>query len=328
MPHISVIIPVFNAEKTIQETIESVLNQTFSNFELIVINDGSTDSTLDIIASIQDPRIKIFSYPNSGPNHSRNRGISHASGEYVSFLDADDLWTPNKLNDQLKALQDNPQAAFAYSWTDSIDESGQFFRVGGHRIVNGDVFTQLVLNDFIESGSNPLIRRQALIEVGGFDESLPAAQDWDMWLRLAAHYHFVVVPSVQILYRVQANSWSCNVTRMEAASLRVIEKAYAHAPDSIQYLKRITIGNRYKYLTFKALDGYPVWHRGLTALRFLGNAVRNDPVLLKHKRIMGKVLLKIAVVSLFPPQLAKKVLSSNNKYLEIFDLFKYIQIEP
>src|SRR3712207_3352824 len=114
MPLISVIIPVYNGEKTIQETIESVLNQTFPSFELIVINDGSHDSTLDIVSSIKDPRIKVFSYPNAGLSASRNRGISVACGEYVSFIDADDLWTPDKLEAQYKALQANPQAAVAY----------------------------------------------------------------------------------------------------------------------------------------------------------------------------------------------------------------------
>jgi glycosyltransferase involved in cell wall biosynthesis len=117
MPLISVIIPVYNGEKTIKETIEAVLNQTFSDFELIVINDGSQDSTLDIVSSIQEARIKVFSYPNAGQAISRNRGLSHACGEFIAFLDADDLWTPDKLEAQLKALQANPQAGVAYSWT-------------------------------------------------------------------------------------------------------------------------------------------------------------------------------------------------------------------
>ncbi|HBL15031.1 MAG TPA: glycosyl transferase family A, partial [Cyanobacteria bacterium UBA11162] len=110
-------------EKTIKETIESILNQTFVDFELIVINDGSTDSTVDIVTSIQDSRLQVFSYPNAGLAASRNRGIDRATGKYISFIDADDLWTPDKLERQLKALEENPQAAVAYSWTDCIDES-------------------------------------------------------------------------------------------------------------------------------------------------------------------------------------------------------------
>jgi GT2 family glycosyltransferase len=99
-------------------------------------------------------------------------GISHACGRYISFIDADDLWTPDKLEAQLKALQDNPQAAVAYSWTKCIDELGQFSRRGSHISATGNVYGKLLLIDFIENGSNPLIRAHALIEVGGFDESL------------------------------------------------------------------------------------------------------------------------------------------------------------
>lgn len=113
MPTISVIIPVYNGQKTIKETIQSVLNQTFADWELIIVNDGSQDATLEIINSINDYRIKVFSYSNAGVSSSRNRGIDQAQGEFISFLDADDLWTPDKLKEQLKALQENPQAALA-----------------------------------------------------------------------------------------------------------------------------------------------------------------------------------------------------------------------
>jgi glycosyltransferase involved in cell wall biosynthesis len=327
MPRISAIIPVYNGEKTIRETIESVLNQTFSDFEVIVIDDGSTDSTLEIISSLKDSRIKVFTYPNSGQPESRNRGLSHASGEYISFLDADDLWTPDKLEAQYKALQDNPKAAVAYSWTDSIDASGKFFRRGGYRTENGDVYTKLLLNDFIESGSNPLILKQALIEVGGCDKSLTNAHDWDMWLRLAARYHFVVVPKVQILYRVSYNSMSFNVLGQERSSLQVIEQAYAQAPESVQHLKRISLANRYKYLTFKALDGYPTREKGLMALRLFWNAVRNDPVMLR-RRISLKVAFKIATVSLLPSPITYQLQTKMKKYFDIFTLFRYIQIDP
>src|SRR4028118_1589922 len=160
MPLISVIIPVYNGEKTIRETIESILNQTFTDFELIVINDGSQDATLEIVECIQDSRLKVFSYPNAGQAASRNQGISHACGRYISFIDADDLWAPDKLEAQLKALQANPQAAVAYSWTKCIDELGQFSRRGSHISATGNVYGKLLLIDFIENGSNPLIRAE------------------------------------------------------------------------------------------------------------------------------------------------------------------------
>jgi glycosyltransferase involved in cell wall biosynthesis len=326
-PIISVIIPVYNGEKTIKQTIESVLNQTFSNFELIVVNDGSQDSTLKIVSNIQDPRIKIFSYSNAGLSATRNRGISLASGEYISFIDADDVWTRDKLQAQLEALQENPYAAVAYSWTDHIDESGKFFRAGPHFTFIGDVYARLLLIDFIGNGSNPLIRAQAFVEVGRFDESLPAVEDWDMWLRLAARYHFVVVPSPQVLYRIFVNSMSFNVRGMEKSSLRVIERAVAHAPESVAHLKKFSLGNRYKYLTWKALDGTPERRRALTALRFLWHTVSNDPSLL-HRRIIWKVLLKIVIAVLLPSQSALVLLKKMGRLSDLDTLFLHTQIEP
>ena len=254
MVKISVIIPAYNCEKTIKTTIESVLNQSFTDFELIVINDGSQDSTLNIVSEIQDSRIKVFSFENAGGNVSRNRGLHHALGNFVSFLDADDIWTPDKLVSQLQALQDNPDAKVAYSWTDYIDENGAFLVTGTHTNVNGDVYEKLLVNNFLENGSNPLIDKEALIELGGFDESLIAAQDWDMWLRLAYKFNFVCVPSVQILYRISANSLSSHLPKQETACLLVMNRAYQARPSVGQQTRRMSLANLYKNLTCKALQ--------------------------------------------------------------------------
>lgn len=328
MPLVSVIIPVYNGEQTIRETIASVLNQTFSDLELIVINDGSQDSTLEIVSTIQDFRINVFSYPNTGLAASRNRGISHAAGEYISFIDADDLWAPEKLEAQLKALQANSQAAVAYSWSDCIDESSQFLRTGGHITINGDVYAKLLLVNFLENGSNPLIRRQAFDEVGGFDESLPAAQDWDMWLRLANRYHFVAVSSPQVLYRISANSMSANIFRFEKACLQVIERGFARAPESLQYLKKDSLANLYKYLTFRALEGDLSPKKGRVAVRFLISCVKNDPSMLKQRRILLKVLLKSMAMALLPPKQAQILLNKVKNVSNINALLMHFQLNP
>lgn len=327
MPLISVIVPVFNGEITIRDTIESVLNQTFSDFELITIDDGSQDSSLDIISQIPDSRIKVFSYSNAGLAASRNRGLAQASGEYISFIDADDLWTQDKLEAQLNALLANPQAGVAYSWTDYIDESSQFLRRGSHISVNGDVLEALLLVNLLENCSNPLIRREAINSVGNFDESLPAAQDWDMWLRLAARYHFIVVRSPQIVYRVSSSSMSANVFRLEAATLQVFEKAYNQAPESLQHLKRYSLANLYKYLTFKALEGSPKQQRGAIAARFFWNAIKNDPSLARHPRVMLKSLLKISTVALLPPQHSEPFLTKFKNFADINGLLNYIRAD-
>lgn len=328
MPLISVIIPAYNSEKTIQETIESVLKQTFTDFELIVVNDGSTDATLEIINSIKDPRIQVLTYPNAGVAVSRNRGISHSTGEFISFLDADDLWTADKLEAQLKALQENPKAAVAYSWLDSIDESGNFLRPGTRITENGNIYDKLFLTPFVSSGSNGLIRRQPLIEIGGFDESLAASQDYDLYLRLAARYDFVCVPSVQILYRILSGSMSTNISRLEATSLLVRERAFKESPQPLAHeLKRYSIGNFYKDFTFKLLNMPAKRERGLQAARLFWNAVKYDPELLR-RRIFWKILLRIVIIIILPSQQAEILLSKMKKVSDISNLFIFMRWKP
>jgi len=163
-----------------------------------------------------------------------------------------------------------------------------------------------------------------LTEVGGFDASVTPAEDWDMWLRLAAHYEFVAVPSSQILYRISPNSASFNVWKMEASSLKVIEKAFAQAPESLQYLKRKSLGNRYKYLTYKSIEGYPERKKGLTAVRFLWQMVINDPSILRAK-VMWKVLFRIAAIVLLPSQLAQTIMTKFKTTFNTTTLLGYME---
>ena len=229
---------------------------------------------------------------NAGLSASRNRGIHKASGEYISFLDADDIWTKDKLADQLKVLQANPNASIAYSWTDYIDSGGNFLQAGTHLSFNGNVLKQLLVINAIESGSNVLVKKAAFDQVGLFDETLKAAEDWDMWLRLAQDYEFVCTNQIHVLYR-RINSMSANVVRQETECLKVIERAYKHAPQSVQHLKQHSLANLYKYLTFKALEGAPGRQKGFESARCLLNAIRNKPSLLKQSRVLISISAKI-----------------------------------
>ena len=219
---ISVIIPAYNAERTILETIASVQQQTFLDFELIVIDDGSTDQTLKLVHSFADERIKTFSYKNAGVSVARNRGIAHATGEFIAFLDADDLWTPDKLELQLATLQQRPEAGVVYSWTCNLDEEGGAFHPGESVFFEGDVYANLLVINFLANGSNPLIRRQAIESVGEFDPTLTYGEDWEFYLRLAARWSFVVVSKPQILYRQSAGAMSSKVEVMEKYYLLVL----------------------------------------------------------------------------------------------------------
>lgn len=308
MPVISVVIPVYNGEKTIKKTINSVLKQTFTDFEIIVINANSQDQTLKIINEIKDYRIKIFTYPKANAAKNRNHGINHASGEFITFLDADDLWTIDKLEKQYKALKENPKAAVSYSWTDAIDEYDNYIRPCSHQNWTGDVYSKLLLDDFVGSGSNAMVRAQAFKEIGNFNDSLTNAQDTDMWVRLAAKYHFIAVPKVQILYRITDNSMSSNVLGLEKSNLLVAERAFKEAPQSLQHLKSYRIANIYKLLCYKALSMPPEKHNIKATAWFLWQAIKNDLSLLQ-KPVIYKGWLKLAVVTFLPPSWATFILN-------------------
>lgn len=249
MPKISVIIPAYNSANTILETIASVQQQTFTDFELIVINDGSTDNTLELLETIEDNRLKIFSYTNGGLPVARNRGIAHSKGEFISFIDADDLWSKDKLELQSEALLRNPKAGVAYSWTMVIDEKGESFFPGHLVSHQGDVSKQLLSNNFIASGSNVMLRRSVVESIGEFDPTLKSAEDWDYWLRIALRGNqFVVVPKAQIFYRQSSRAMSSKIEVMEKYNLMVIDRAYRIAPPELQYLKKESQAYVYLYM--------------------------------------------------------------------------------
>lgn len=306
-PIVSVVIPAYNAEKTILDTIESVQKQSFSDFEVIVINDGSTDKTLDLVNAIDDSRIKVFSYENGGLSVARNRGISHAQGEFITFLDADDLWTVDKLELQVKALNENPKAGVAYSWTLIIKENSQQLYPGVSASFEGNVHRHLLIGNFIASGSNVMMRRQVVEQVGEFDPSLKSSEDWDYWLRVAPKFSFVVVPKPQILYRQSSRTMSSNVERMEEHMLTVHERAFQVAPKNLRNLKSQSLCFIYRYLAKLYLTRVSGIQGLDNASRKLSKAVRLYPKTLLEKETQ-KLLLKVFLMKLLPLRLANLLL--------------------
>ncbi|MBN3878585.1 MULTISPECIES: glycosyltransferase family 2 protein [unclassified Nostoc] len=322
MPKISVIIPAYNAERTIAETIQSVQKQSFLDFELIVINDGSKDRTVEIVQSIKDERLQIFSYENGGLPVARNRGISHATGEFIAFLDADDLWTADKLERQLMALEQNPEAGVAYSWTCfmDVDEQGKplSFLPSPRYAFAGNVYEKLLVSDFIHNGSNTLIRRQTLESTGGFDPACPGCADWDYWLRLSTRWYFVVIPKHQILYRRTPGAMSSNIEKMKEDALIAMKKAYQAAPPELQYLKKYTIVNFHIYFA-----GLYLQHRSHSsgvrqAQQHIWSAIRLNPKVLLDKTTQ-KLVIKLLLKLILPTKVANYLLQLMKKPLTLSD---------
>ena len=316
-PTISVVIPAYNAERTILTTIESVQKQTFSNLEIIIINDGSSDETLDIIRKIVDPRIKCFSYENGGNSLARNRGISHATGEFISFIDADDLWTPDKLELQLAALQ-NSEASVAYSWTTTfIDGQEESVFPCNPIYFEGNVYDKLLVNNFIANGSNILVRKKAIELVGEFEPTLKRCADWDFYIRLAAKCHFVVVPKHQIFYRRSSGSLSMNVELVEQESIKVIEKAYQSAPPEYQFLKNQSLAWTYQYCTQQYLRCSIDISNAKKATRKLWTAINLYPkiILQDYSQDLSIWLIKkwILILLAYARLVKNKILTFNSK---------------
>jgi hypothetical protein len=197
-PFVSVVIPTWNRRELLRQAIESVIAQTCPNWEIIVVDDGSTDGTADTVRSIGDQRIKLVACEHSGrKSHLRNLGIAASSGEFVGFLDSDDLWMPRKLEIQLEALR-RDGADWCYGDYRHIDETGAIvpMRAGffpqkegttEFHAVSGDILAALLKEETIAYFGTVLVRRSLIDVVGGFDESLNMIEDLDLVLRLAAN---------------------------------------------------------------------------------------------------------------------------------------------
>ena len=268
MSKISIIIPTYNSEKTIEETITSLQQQSFTDYEIIVIDDGSQDNTIKVVKSIVEPRLQLFSYENGGVATARNRGIAHATGEFIAFLDADDLWSPDKLALQIEALYQNPEAKVVYSWTNYIDEQGKPLFSGTRYFYRGNVYQQLLQTNFLTNASNILVHRDVLDLVPGFDPKLAYTADWDFYLRLAKNFNFVVVPKFQIYYRQSVNSMSTKIEQLKKESLLLLDRVYQTATIKLKrqknrsysilylycadlYRKKISINNRKSLVSAK-----------------------------------------------------------------------------
>jgi glycosyltransferase involved in cell wall biosynthesis len=318
MSTISVVVPAYNGQSTILETINSILEQTFTDFELIVINDGSTDRTLELLETVKDERLKIYSYPNGGLPAARNRGIVRATGEFVSFIDADDLWTPDKLELQLQALRENPQAGVAYSWTICMGNDGNSFHPGVSESFQGNVYANLLVGNFIASGSNVLLRREAIESVGYFDESLKSCEDWDYWLRLAPKWEFVVVAKPQIIYRLSSGAMSSKLDVMEKYQTVVLERAFESAPSGLQYLKNRGFAYIYLFMTRLCLSRGNDAKVVKEASQKLWKAIRFSPKILFSKEAQ-LLLIKLLILQILTPKIASKFLNKTVTIRNITD---------
>lgn len=231
-PLVSVVMPSYNHGRFIGRSVQSVLSQTYSNLELIVVDNNSSDNTDEVLGAINDPRLKVLKFSNGGViAASRNRGIQAAAGAYIAFIDSDDIWLPDKLRKQLAVLLDAPGTVLVYSrfrTLSSETESEEIFPKLS-TCADGQVFRQLYLRPFIAC-SGVLVSKAALAATGGFDESpdLFAAEDMDLWLRIARFGKIRMAGEEPLLlYRVHPGASSSGYFKKY---LRAVKLARRHRP--------------------------------------------------------------------------------------------------
>jgi glycosyltransferase involved in cell wall biosynthesis len=221
MTLVSVVVPAFNAEDTLSETLDSVRAQTHSDLEILIVDDGSTDSTPDVAQRFcsMDPRAKLIRKENGGVGSARNSGIEDARGEWIAPIDADDLWHPTKIERQLRRLDHcSPRVGLVYNWSRLVDERGATLTAPFAPIFEGCVFHEHLKWNFIGNASTPLIRREVLqglcysTEFAG--AGAPGCEDYLLQLEIALEFEFACVPAFLTGYRVSAQTMSADVGRM------------------------------------------------------------------------------------------------------------------
>ena len=269
-PTVSVIIPTYNRVHLIGKAIKSVLNQTYQDFEIIVIDDGSTDNTGEIIRSFKDKRVKyIKKYKeNKGISVARNIGIKMARGKYIALLDSDDEWLPEKLDKQVKILQsESPEVGVVCSWSYNIDEKGNYISKRYLPKKDGYIYEDLLSTNPI-SVPTVLIRKECFNRVGLFDDLLNAQEDWDMWIRIAKYYRFALIKIPLVKYRLHSNQISRNLELKIITANRILvkyanelkkrpcthSKHYFYIGNRLCHMGKTKEGQRY---LIKAISLYP-----------------------------------------------------------------------
>lgn len=281
-PLVSVIIPAWNAEATLAETLAAVAAQTYRHLEIIVVDDGSTDRTPEIAASFctSEPRARLIRKENGGVASARNRGIAESRGEWIAPVDADDLWHPTKIEKQVASALAAPTIpGFVYCWYHSIDEDGKVIGSGPRWTIDGPALRQLAYCNPVQNGSALLILRSAARGVGGYDSSLresgsEGCEDVMIQLQIAREYPVALVPEHLVGYRKHRGSMSGNNEQIIRSWKLVYERLAGEGADMPPRLIRWSDG----FFDMALAEDKAVSGSYGDALRRLIGALGHDPI--------------------------------------------------
>ncbi len=303
-PKVSVVVPVYNVRSYIKEALVSLERQSFAGFEVVVVDDGSTDDTAEVVKPFvaRDSRFQLLNKQNGGLSSARNYGIRHARAEYIALLDGDDTYEPNKLATHVARLDSATEIGVVYSASRVIREDGRptFMHLDG-KPIRSNPLAALLCKNFIGHGSNAVFRRSLWDEVGEFDEALRSSEDVDFWLRIAAtqRWRFHREPQVLCSYRVRQSGLTFDVMQMQRCNEQVIAAAYRRSPELVGPLLPTAFAYMYRYLARLSLTAGDA----AIARDFIDRAIAADRSIFYHD---PRSLLTLVAVRLVP--LAKLVI--------------------
>ncbi len=286
MKKVSVIIPVYGVEKYIAAAVQSVLEQTYENFEVLIIDDESPDRSVEICQQFNEPRIKIIHQANRGLAGARNTGIRHAEGEYLGFLDGDDLWLPEKLEKHVNHLENSPSVGVSFSRSLFVDEAGN--SLGTYTMPQLTDIDPLCLlkGSPIGNGSAPVIRREVFeaikfqdnlygtVEDFYFDDHFRRSEDIECWLRIVLQTPWQIegIPEALTLYRVNSGGLTSSLLKQLESWEQVIEKTRSYAPELINQWESLSMAYQLRFLGRTAVR----LQDGSMAVKLLNRSLSTD----------------------------------------------------
>jgi glycosyltransferase involved in cell wall biosynthesis len=233
MPKVSVVIPTYNRADYILESIESVFSQTFTDYEIIIVDDGSTDDTWEILQPLIDNGKVLYIYQeNSNKSAARNLGITKSSGKYIAFLDSDDVFLPTKLEKQVSYLDQNPEVGFVHSWYSKFDDEGNHLGIRDTSRYSGWVYPKILLSwSVLMALPCMMVKREVMSEVGNFDINQNWGEDLDLWRRITRRYPIDLIPEVLTKVRVHAGNLSKSKAKPTVWFENYLHTAFEDDPD-------------------------------------------------------------------------------------------------
>lgn len=294
MAKVDVIIPAYNAARFLPAALDSVLAQTFPDWQIVLVDDGSVDGTADLVAGYTEKlggRLTYIRQANAGLPAARNRAIRSASSEFLALLDADDVWLPRRLEASLESFAGNPKAGLSYGLIEQIDMEGVVRRTFGRRrrYPEGKVASAIYRRTMDLPCPTVTFRRESVGQVGMFDETMRATEDRDLWLRIAQRYEVAFVPEVIAHYRVSPQAMTTDPNRMFAAQMQFVDKHYG-TPGCGFWSRRVALSciYRQKAEALATRGDLP------SAVRDALQAVMLDPLQGKSLRTAGSLLVRSA----------------------------------